>query len=64
VNARDARDAGVARVAELLGAPASRCPQCHRLLLLAAEGTMLPGHYRPEAGHSWCPGSEQPAVTR
>jgi hypothetical protein len=58
------RDAAVAQIARLLGEPTARCPVCQQLLRLVAAGTMLPAHFLRISGHSWCPGSEQPAVTR
>jgi hypothetical protein len=57
------RDAAVARIAQLLGDPTVRCPQCQQLLRPVVAGTMLPAHLLPSRGANWCPGSEQPAVT-
>jgi hypothetical protein len=57
------RDAAVARIAKLLGDPTARCPVCQQLLRLVVDGTLLPAHFFAVSGHSWCPGSEQPAVT-
>jgi hypothetical protein len=57
------RDAAVARIAQLLGDPTVRCPQCQQLLRPVVDGTLRPPHLLPIRGASWCPGGEKPAVT-